>query len=338
MAKAYAGLDVSDQTTAICVLDKTGSPIFESSVPTLPTAIATALRPYRRSLASVALESGTKSVWLYKELTKNRLPMVCLDARHARAALAARPNKTDQSDARGLAALVARGIYTAAYVKSDKCIRLRTFLLMRKSMQRKALDMRGSVRASLKALGARIEESDDTFAVRHGQDEYFDPELTNAFQTVLRSSRGLLAEVAHMDRQIKRMADDDPVCERLMTIPGVGPITALTFRAAVDDPRRFKSSRTVAANFGLTPKRIQSGQTDILLGISRSGDTTVRTALYSAARILMTNSRSTCRLRLWALRLAKKKGLRLAITACARKLAVIMHRMWVTETDFEKHR
>ena len=335
MPKAYAGLDVSDQTTAICILDKTGNPTFESSVPTIPAAIAAALKPYRRSLASVALESGTKSVWLYKELTKSKFPMVCLDARHARAALSANPNKTDQSDARGLATLVARGIYTTAYIKSDESIRLRTLLLMRKSMQRKALDMRGSVRASLKALGAHIEQADGRFAVLRGEDEHFDAALTDVFQTVLRSSQALLAEVARIDRLVEQLADDDPISARLMTVPGVGPITALTFRAAVDDPRRFKSSRVVAASFGLAPKRLQSGQMDILKGISRCGDTSTRTALYAAARILMTNSRSTCRLRLWALRLAKKKGMRLATTACARKLAVVMHRMWVTGTDFE---
>jgi transposase len=337
MPKFHAGLDVSDQTTAICVLDKVGKPIFETTVATTPAAIAAALKLYRRSLAGVALESGTKAAWLHKELTKLRFPMVCLDARHAHSALRAKPNKTDRNDARGLATLLNRGLFTTAHIKSDEALRIRVLLSTRKAMQRKALDLQMSVRMTAKIFGAHMERKAGRLVEKrkgHARDDLL---LLLSHGTV-RASDALMAEVAILDSLVKDMASEDPVCQRLMTIPGVGPITALTFRAAVDDPARFKSSRTIGAYFGLTPRRTQSGQTDFQGRITRRGDTSVRTALCSAASSILTRSKSQSTLRLWALRLREEKGFGVATVACARKLAVIMHRMWVTGEEFDPKR
>jgi transposase len=152
---------------------------------------------------------------------------------------------------------------------------------------------------------------------------------------VIRPRASLLSEVKQLEDALVKTAKTDPICRRLMTVPGVGPLTALAFKAAVDDPARFRSSRTVGAYFGLTPRRRQSGQMDVSGHISRMGDETVRTALYSAAFALLTVSKSKCPLRLWGLRLKEGKGHKLATVAVARKMAVIMHRMWVTERDFD---
>jgi transposase len=120
-----------------------------------------------------------------------------------------------------------------------------------------------------------------------------------------------------------------------MTVPGVGPVTALTFKAGVDDPTRFRRSRTVAADFGLTPRRYQSGEVDNPGRISKAGDPDVRSALYVAAHALIVRSAKWSSLKVWGLRLAKTKGHQRAVIAVARKLAVILHKMWIDGTDFQ---
>ena len=127
----------------------------------------------------------------------------------------------------------------------------------------------------------------------------------------------------------------DPVCRRLMTAPGVGPVVALTYRATVDQPQRFIHSKAVGAHVGLTPKRIQSGETDYDVGISKSGDVMLRTMLSEAARSLLAHSRGRWSwLKAWGLRVSQRRGMRRAVVAVARRLAVILHRMWVDEADF----
>jgi transposase len=337
MSKFHAGLDVADQTTAICVQDDVGKIIFETSVATTPTAIAGALKPYRQMLESVAQETGTKARWLHKELTKRRLPMLCLDARHTHAALAANRNKTDKNDARGIATLLCRGIFTTAHIKSDEALRIRLLLTTRRAMLRKALDLQIALRMTLKSFGGCVEKKAGKITIKRTTLPH-DHLMSRLFLTTARASDALMSEAEILDKMAVRMARADPICRRLMTVPGVGPITALTFRAGVDDPKRFKSSRDVAAHFGLTPRRFQSGQADFYGHISRMGDGAVRTALYQSARVLLTNSKSGSALRLWALKLAAKKPFKVAAVACARKLAVVMHRMWVTGRDFDPKR
>ena len=262
--------------------------------------------------------------------------MICLDARHVQTALAAKANKTDKNDARGIATLLRRGVYTTAHIKSDESMRTRVLLATRRTLQRKALDLQGSIRMAVKTFGAQIEIRRRRVLVRQHGDET-DEAFSDLIQVMVRASDQLLAEVAILDKLISDIAKDDPVCGRLMTIPGVGPITALTFRAGVDDPKRFKSSRTVPAHFGLTPRVFQSGQSSHSGNISRKGDGAVRAALYSAASSLLNTSRSKWSLRLWGLRLAKEKRFKVAAVACARRLAIVMHRLWVSGDVFELH-
>jgi transposase len=186
---------------------------------------------------------------------------------------------------------------------------------------------------SMKLFGVGVEKKAGALSLKQGRNP--DRALARLCQTVIRPRVSLLSEVKQLDDALLKTAKADSVCQRLMTVPGVGPLTALAFKAAVDDPARFRSSRAVGAYFGLTPRRRQSGQMDVSGHISRMGDETVRTALYSAAFVLLTVSKSKCPLRLWGLRLKEEKGLKLAAVAVARKMAVIMHRMWVTERDFD---
>lgn len=333
MSKLHAGLDVSDRSTAICVVDDAGLIVFEASVATTPDEIALALKPYRRVLEHVGQESGTKAAWLHQGLCRRRFPMVCLDARHAQAALAAKRNKTDKNDARGLALLLARGLYTTAHIKSAASQRLHFLLIVRKALQRKALDLQTFMQMSAKTLGVPLESRRrrTKLVSKRGQD----PLQASLFEATYRASTGLMHEVKALDKIVLQAARADPICRRLMTIPGVGPITALTFRASVDDPFRFKTSRDVAAYFGLTARRFQSGQTDVSGHITRWGDPSVRAVLYEAACSLLNTCKSQPALRRWGLDLVRRKGFKVAAVACARKLACLMHRMWVTERDFQ---
>lgn len=333
MPTLFAGLDVSDSTTSICVMKQGGDVVVETTVHTKASEIAKVLRPYRRMLSAVGQESGTMARFLDIELKRHKLPMVCLDARHTHAALAANPNKTDKGDAWGIAAVLARGLYSTSHLKSDQAQQARLLLKFRKIMLRKAYDLQRCVAMSAKIYGARLQTTGRALSVVRdgGRADHF---LVALADPVLRARGAIMEEVSRLDDLVQRFANDDPVCRRLMTIPGVGPIAALTFRAAVDDPTRFTSSRTVAAYFGLTPRTYQSGLTEVRGRISKRGDAAVRVALYDAACVLLSVSKSTWSLRTWGLRMVEARGYKFAAIAVARKLAVTMHRMWVTGTDF----
>ena len=159
-------------------------------------------------------------------------------------------------------------------------------------------------------------------------------ELSNMLLPLLEARLTLYKIYLQLDKQARILAKDDPVCQQFMSAPGVGKITALTYKAAVDDPTRFKKSRTVAAHFGLTPRRFQSGEIDKPGRISKAGDPAVRAALYLAARSLIVRSKKWSELKVWGMKLVKTKGHRKAVTAVARKLAVILHKMWIGGTDF----
>ena len=162
-----------------------------------------------------------------------------------------------------------------------------------------------------------------------------DQTLSHALLPLLDARLVLYQSFRVLDNRARQRAHADPVCQRLMSAPGVGFITALTFKAGVDDPQRFAHSRTVAAHFGLTPRRLQSGEMDIEGRISKSGDTDVRSALYSAANSILTRSSRWSPLKAWGMQLAKTRGHKKAVIAVARKLAVILHRMWIDESQFQ---
>lgn len=331
MGAFYAALDVSDKTTAVCVIDAQGAVVSEDSVDTSPLAIATFLKPYKRTLKTIAQESGTKAPWLHKELVRKKFPMVCLDARMAHGLLSTQRNKTDKNDARALAQIVRHGWNSQSYIKSDQAFRWRMLLAHRRLLKRKAIAIDLALRGALKVFGGQLE----TEKKKPRRKATSDPLVLSLTESMLRARDALMKEAVRLDQMVRKIAKADPICRRLMTVPGVGPDTALTFRAAIDDPHRFKSSRNVAAHFGLTPRRFQSGEMNILGRISKCGDTSVRTALYNAGTVLLCTSKSGCRLRTWGLRLRNQKGHKKAAVAIARKLAVIMHRMWITGKDFD---
>lgn len=335
MAKIFAGLDVADKATAICVLSASGDVILETLADTNAAAIGEVLKPYRRVLGGIGHESGSKAMWLHKEMVRKKWPVVCLDAMHTHAALKANRNKTDRNDARGIAQVLSRGIYTTAYVRSEKSQTARTLLAHRKALLRKRIDLERLTVASLKIVGARLAKDGVDLVPMPQKRRRLDPSLRDTVEGTLSVMKVLSRERERLDELILKAAKAEPVCRRLMTVPGVGPITAYSYWAAVDDPSRFQSSRSVAAHFGLTPRTFQSGESSSKGSISRRGDSEVRSLLYQSAASIMNISKTTWRVRGWARKLAEQKGFKVAAVACARKLAVVMHRLWITERDFD---
>jgi transposase len=155
--------------------------------------------------------------------------------------------------------------------------------------------------------------------------------VTNA---MLEARFALWPEFEQLHREMLRIVRDDEICRRLMSTPGVGPLVAIMFKSAIDDPGRIAKSKTIGALFGLVPKKYQSGERDVSGGITRTGDESVRTALYEAANVMLTRTTRFSSLKRWALEVAKRRGLKRARVALARKLGVVLHRIWVDGTTF----
>ena len=332
----YVGLDVSLRSCALCVVDTKGKALLERELPCEVQDIAECLTDFKHPIERVGFEAGTMSQHLFFGLQALGFDVVCMEARQVNAALSAMRNKTDKNDARGIAQVLRTGWFSPVHMKSRKAHGQRALLSTRKALLNKTIDLANEVRGLLKIFGIRLPKS-----VSHGSFDSIvrpmieiDDVLTHALLPLLDARVALYHHYLELDRRVKRAASRDEVCMRMMTVPGVGPVTALTFKAAVDDPARFKSSRTVGAHFGLTPRRYQSGEVDNPGRISRAGDRDVRSTLYSAANAMLMRTMAGSSLKSWGMRLMRTKGRRRAVVAVARKLAVLLHRMWINGTEF----
>ena len=283
----HVGIDASLETVNICIVDEDGAVALESKTEAEPASIIELLERFGEPVMRVGLEAGPTASWLFSELRAAGLPVICMECRHVKAGLGAMRNKTDRNDARGIAQLVRLGWFRHVFVKSDEAQRIRMLLVGRTHLLNKSHDLENCIRGSLKVFGLRIGA-----ATRHGFEARV-LELINGsasllaiVEPLLRARRAMIEEFDRLDRLCRELARRDPVCRRLMSVPGVGVIVALTYRTGVDAPERFKRSRDVGAHFGLTPRRYSSGQTDYDGRISRCGDEMVRTALYQAAQFL----------------------------------------------------
>jgi transposase len=330
----FVGIDASLETVNVCIVDRDGSVLLEQKVDAEPQEIVALLKRFGHPLKRIGLEAGPTSSWLFSELRAAGYPALCLECRHVKAGLSAMRNKTDRNDARGIAHLVRLGWFRLVHVKSEEAQQIRMLLVNRNLLLGKLQDIENSVRGSLKVFGLRLgkvtKRSFENRALELVEDH---PRLAAITLPLLRVRRVLLEEFCRLDRMALKIARNDAVCRRLMSVPGVGVIVALTYRTGVDAPERFTRSRDVGAHFGLTPRRYSSGQVDYDGHISRCGDEMVRTALYQAAHVLMHHGRWSG-LRGWAMRIAKRSGAKLAKVALARKLAVVLHRMWIDGTEF----
>jgi transposase len=333
--KHFAGLDVSLEETTICVVDEAGAMVREARVPSEPEALIAFFRGSGLGLERIGLEACSLSAWLYEGLVAAGLPAMCIETRRAKAAMGAMPNKTDRNDARGIAQIIRTGWYRAVHVKSPACRSWRALLTARRLVLNKMRDLENGLRALLREAGLKLgTPTRKAFAARVRELTAAAPVLSVVAEPLLTIVAAMTRELAQLTKRVLEVVRDEPVCRRLMGVPGVGPLTALTFRATIDRPERFRCSRDVGAHLGLTPKRYQSGETDVQGNISRCGDELARTALYEAAHSLLIRSRRWSTLRAWGMQIAKRRGMARARIAVARKLATILHRMWVDGTEF----
>src|SRR6516162_453991 len=302
----FAGLDVSVKDTSVCIVDGTGKIAREVKVASEPAALLAVLTGSSYRFKRIGLEAGPLSQWLFSALAEADLPVICVETRHMRAVLKA--------------------------LRSQK---LRVLLTHRKLLQAKAIAVENDLRATLRNFGlkvgmvgtikfeARVKELVENF-----------PDLMALVEPLLVVRRVLREQISILHRRVLAAVRNDEVCHRLMTVPGVGPVVALTYRATVDVPARFRKSKSVGAVFGLTPAKDQSGERDRPGAISRCGDEMMRTTLYEAAQVMLLRSAKWSWLKAWAMKIARHRGMKKAIVALARRLAVIMHRIWTDGTEF----
>jgi transposase len=331
----FVGLDVSQDITHVCVVDGTGAILWQGKCNSTPEDIADKIKARAPLATRIGLESGALSTWHWHSLTALGLPVICLDAKHAKAALSMQMNKTDKNDAHGLAQIVRTGWYREVGVKSMNSHTVRAMLGARVRLVEMRTEVSNHLRGILKTFGIviraktgrRFEQRVDELARGEGM-------LNQTLRALLATFRHLTDQIRALDKLALDFARGDKVCRHLMTVPGVGRLTAAAFVTAVDDPAKFRKSKTEGAYFGLTPRRYQSGEMDVNGRISKCGDALVRGYLFEAAGALLTRTTKWFALKTWGLRLAKRSGMKKAKVAVARKLAVIMHQMWLTGEEF----
>lgn len=332
----FVGLDVSQDITHVCVIGSNGRIDWQGTCLSTPEGISGAIRAKAPNAIRIGLESGPLSTWHWHALKADGLPIVCLDARHAKAALNMQMNKTDKNDAHGLAQIVKAGWYREVGVKSLDSHTVRSMLGARAQLVSMRVEVSNQIRGMLKTFGVVLRRRDG-LSFETLVREACAPNAGRVGHTVhalLTVYSGLKQQILCLDRELARYARGSATCRRLMSIPGIGLLTAIAFITAIDDPVRFAKSSSVGAYLGLTPRRYQSGEADHTGKISKCGDPLVRAYLFEAATTLLTRVEKWSALKAWGLRVAKRSGMKKAAVAVARKMAVIMHRMWSTGESF----
>ena len=332
----YAGIDVSLEYSSVCVVNATGKIVREAKVASDPAALIIWLKSVGCELSRVGLEAGPLSQWLYAAMREAGLAVELLETRHVRKAFEAMPVKSDRNDARGIAQLMRLGWFRPVHCKSMDAQEVRAVLTARKLVQTKCQDVENSLRGILRGFGLKVgKTTDKSFAGRIRELVQGHPGLETIGEALLSVRAVLLSEFNAFEKRVRAMMRSNAKARLLASTPGVGPIVALTYASAIDDPARFKSSKDAGPHFGLTPKKYQSGETDYSGRISKIGDASVREALYQAAHVILTKPLKGCsQLKSWAMRLARRAGMSKAKVALARKLAVILHRMLADGTPF----
>jgi transposase len=293
--KHYAGIDVSLECSSVCVVDTNGKILREARVASEPEALIAWFASLGFGLERIGLEAGPLSQWLFAAMRQAGLAVELLETRHVRKAFEAMPVKSDRNDARGIAQLMRLGWFRPVHCKSMSAQETRTLLTARKLVQSKLRDVENSLRGILRGFGLKVGKTTEReFAGRIEELVAGHPHLQVIAKALLSVRAVLRSEFAAFEKQVRKMARSDMRTRLLMSTPAVGPIVALTYASAIDDPTRFKSSKQAGAHFGLTPKKYQSGETDYTGRISKIGDASVRTALYEAAHVMLTKPVKGC--------------------------------------------
>jgi transposase len=331
----YVGLDVSLKETSIAVIDDADKIVWRGTVASTPEMIAEALRKHAPRALRIGLEAGQLASWLYHGLTAKSLPVICIDARHARAALSLKVNKTDANDAMGLAQIMRVGWYRKVEVKGHGSQALRALLVARAQLVSQITTLKNCVRGILKVFGRVLPKKlRAQFIARARVAIGGDAMLAATLEPMLRTLTATMEQLHIYDRAVLQHARGDETVRHLMSAPGVGPTVAMGYMTCIETPARFTSSSAVGAYLGMTPRRYQSGEVDLAGRVSRRGDNMVRGLLFEAAKVVLSRSAKPSDLQAWGRSLARRIGSKKATMAVARKLAVILHRMWSTGERF----
>lgn len=331
----YVGLDVSTLETAICITNQDGAILYEKMVATEPSAIIGFLHSTKLTFERIGIEASNLSIWLCRAIRDYDLPIICIETRHAKAAMAAQTVKTDRNDARAIALMMQTGWFKPVHIKSDASQRLKMLLNNRKCLVEQRIVLENQIRGTLKIFGLKIGDvTRRQYQQRVTDLIEGDGELEIAIHPLLTVRRSIMDQIADVEGMLVAATKNDAVCHYLMSVPGVGPLTALLYKAVIDDPARFRKSRDVPVHLGLTPRKYASGQTDYNGPITKCGDTLLRSHLFEAAAYILRPTSPKSFLKSWGMKIAKRSSTNNARIAVARRLAIIMHRLWVDQTTF----
>jgi len=335
--KYYIGLDVSMKTTFICIVNQEKKIIFNVEVATDPDAICSAIRSTKLKIEKSAVESGSISRWLVNEISSRGLPIICVDARKMSKILSININKTDKNDAYLIAEALRCEFYSEVYQKPQEHVETKILIGSRRILKENSTKLKNAVRGHLKAFGIRLgavsnlKFESQVLSVIESKSEV----VQSGIKALLQAFKATNEQIEKLEKQLKELVKEDEDVKLFTTIPGVGIITALTFKVHLGDPARFKTSRAVGAYFGMTPRQYSSGEVQRQGRVSKCGSPEVRFLLNESACVLLYRTKSWSKIKAWGEKIKKKKGHKKATMAIGRRLAVIMHRMLITKKPFE---
>lgn len=333
----FAGLDVGLKNTAICVVDDRGNQLDSFEVETDPIVISNKLKQLNLPSICLGLETGQLSIYLSRSLRDMGWELACMDARQVAAALSVQINKTDKNDAYGIAHLLRCGLYREVHVKSEEACDRRVLLASRRQLMEQAASLESSIRGLLKIYGVKLGAARRAAFIQKVTQEIASLRADGrlGIEALLTALQQVRLSCSELDNRVKESARQDARCRLLMSMPGVGPLTSSLLVTTLDDAERFDKSRSVGAYLGLTPRQYSSGETMRQGRISKCGPAECRAMLYEAAHCLLYFYKGSSKLKQWGQKLAKQKGMKKAVVAVARKMAVILHTMLVTNQPYD---
>jgi transposase len=342
----YAGLDVSNEETSICIVDENGNIVKEAKVLSDPESIHRYLKKTGFKFEKIGLEAGALSHWLVTGLRKEKWNVICIDSRFMAAILSVNVNKTDRNDARAIANAIRCNNYKEVHIKSIESIKINCLLTARKALVHQKLRLSGTIRGILKTFGIKLPKGmpsvRDAIKKAVSFDEFSPEEYKvsshvdwSVIETLIVCCEKVEEQLNVLEFKLEFLAKNDRIVQRFMTHPGVGPVTAVSYKAEIDDPKRFKKSRSVGAYLGMAPRQFSSGETIKQGRISKNGSSEVRALLHEAGVVMISRTKAQSKLKSWGLKKKRKLKTQKAGMAVGRKIAINLHRMWLEDKDFD---
>ncbi len=337
----FIGLDISDATTNICILDKEGIIIHEAVGSTHPQSIINIIKSYNMPIEKIGMETGTKSNWLQRALNK-KYPTTCYDSLKIAKLISLKINKTDKNDARIIAEVARMECFSNminfnVHVKTEHSQEILSLIRGRHDLMQQTIHIYNSVRGTLKTHGYSIPKtSRENFTKVVRAIKNLPEMIAFTIDMLISGYDTIIQSIKKLDQKIEELSKQNSNAQLLNTIPEVGPITSLYFALIIDDPARFQQAKAAGAYCGLTPSQNSSGQRQQQGKVSKKGDVLIRTLLVSVARRLLQNKSSPNALKKWGQKKEKTSGKNRAVIALARHLAVLMLAMLMDQTAYKE--